>query len=87
MESLYATMITLLFSAWVWDLKGQVATPQRENGARELRPSPVSDESSSRPSAASRRQPQPQRYRDSSPDFEEARGISRSNGVPTWVIK
>lgn len=87
MESLYATMITLLFSAWVWELKGQIATPQGETEARDPQRAALTEDVPAMAAVATRRQPPAQRRPGgSTTDTRETQGVPRNNGVPTWVI-
>lgn len=83
METVYATMITLLFGAWVWDLKGQVASMRQATVDGTPVAAPFHTEPQSRPVA--RRQHDAVRPTPP-PSDAVAQGITRQNGVPTWVI-
>ena len=83
METVYATMITIIFGAWVWDLKSQVESLRHTAMASPEPPNPIPVNLPSRP--ALRRHHDAVRPPDAPSDATE-RGITRQNGVPTWVI-
>ncbi len=89
METIFAGLITLLFSVWVWDLKAQLSTPNAartslaigQGGTQHGSPS----HQGSRPVQMSARRavskPEP------SAEDPTTHGVARRNGVPVWIIK
>ena len=81
MEAIYAGLITLLFSAWVWDLKTQVG---HQEGAQLIHGTNQADDGErleTRDHSAPARKPRKRSVQASTGRIE------RENGVPTWVIE
>ncbi len=89
METIFAGLITLLFSAWVWDLKVQLSTPSAartslaigQGGTQHGSPS----HQSSRPVQMSAKHAVSRP--ETSPEEPTAHGMARQNGVPMWIIE
>lgn len=82
METIYATLITLIFAAWVWELKGQVTELRHSTGFSEetdgLQPRAHMEHAH----ATAHEHARVHHSTASAP-----RGVARENGVPTWVIE
>jgi len=94
MNAIYATFITALFSAWVWDLKSQVAQLRGECMAGAGGASvPNHEPTIQRPQVHHTRHVSHKKAPVKKPRVEQTvekrrYGPSRTNnGVPTWVIE
>lgn len=89
METIYAILITLIFAAWVWDLKHRVTILESSESIAGM--SDVSSSGSSHAShrAVSHQHPTPAKPHKSAPAAATTppQRIKRENGVPTWVIQ
>ena len=85
METLYALLITLLFGAWIWELKSQVVTLRQ--GSLEIGGEAVGGDENHRQPSPARHVPQHHARQQADAFSDPHSRVSRQNGVPTWVIE
>lgn len=90
MATIYATLITLIFAAWIWDLKHRVAILEHSctvAGFDSARAPESKHETHRRAAPHHHPDPTPQRSAPVATATMPSHGVSRHNGVPTWVIE
>jgi hypothetical protein len=87
MELMYATLITLLFAAWVRELKTQVSGARSAPGVEALAGSTCHVLVPAPPPGCKRERTQVPRVTEGADVLDPPRSVTRENGVRTWVIE